>query len=201
MKHFNTKPECFRKSDSKNWMLKGILAALALTLLAGCVTHPPAGLVQSWPAPPPDGYAMLMMYRHMTGGGGPKVLIDDTPVFEMRGDCYSWIYVRSGEHRFRTMGVRMFGNLNFDTQINLAAGHSYYLTLWERRNNYVYFEQIKSGMWSVTEQFARKKTADCWFSKPLVQQIDTPGKQSEGTTTNTPSYKLPEIKSTVPLYF
>jgi hypothetical protein len=198
MKHFTTKLECFRKSDGRNWMLKGILAALALTLMAGCATHPPVGLVQPWPESPPDGYAMLMMYRHNHGGGGPEILIDDTTAFEMHGDCYSWIYVRSGEHRFRTKGTRMFGTLNFDTEINLAPGHSYYLTLYQRINNYVYFKQIRTGMRFATEQIARKETTDCWFRKPLVQQIDTPGKALEGTDTNTPPANVPEIKATVP---
>jgi hypothetical protein len=203
MKHFNIKPEYLQKSNSKDRdrVLKSVLVGLALSMMAGCASHPPVGLVQPWPATPPDGYAVLLMYRHMTGGGGPQVIIDDTPVFEMHGNCYSWIYIRSGEHRFRTKGVRFFGNLNFDMQIYPKAGCSYYLTLWERRDNYVYFQQIKSGMWSDTEQFARERTADCWFSKPLVQQIDTLGNQSEGTATNTPSHKSQELKAIFPTFF
>ena len=141
---------------------------------------------------------MLLMYRHNNGGGGPEILIDDTTAFEMRGDCYSWIYVRSGEHRFRTKGTRLFGTLNYDIDINPAPGHSYYMTIYQRINSYFYFHKIRTGMRFVTEQIARKETADCWFRKPLVQQIDTLGKQPEGSATNTPSVTWPELKATVP---
>jgi hypothetical protein len=168
-----------------------VLPMLALMLTTGCVSHPSASTVQSWPAQPPTGYSMLMMYWTKTrwdqGGGGPWIYIDDVKAFKLHVNHYTWIYVRAGQHNFSIMwGFKIFGwnpvnGLNMNKDMSFEDGENYYLRLRNWGDGGMYVEKIYVSLSRVSEQTAKKEATTSWFSKPLVGQIDDVGKQSEAT--------------------
>jgi len=159
-------------------ILRCIAGISVLLLVAGCVTHPTSSTVQPWPGAPPDGYATFLMYCNPSGRNGPLVSIDDTAAFKMRGNSYTWIYVKAGEHRLRTKWVWLMSGLNLDTKITFAAGKSYYTKLLVSNDGNPYVMTIRSGLLDVPEQVARKQAGTCWYRKPSVQQIDAVSEQS-----------------------
>ena len=77
----------------------------------------------------------------------------------------------------------MFGwnpasGLNMHKDFPFEDGESYYLRLnnWANGN---YVETVNVSLDQVTEQAAKKEAGTCWFSKPLVKQIDSKLKQAE----------------------
>ena len=132
---------------------------------------------------------MLMMYWPKTrwgqAGGGPSVYFDDVKAFKLPVNHYTWIYVPAGRHTFSTMwGFKIFGlnplsGLNMKKDIPFEEGHCYYLRMRNWMNNYVYAAKVNVAIDLVNEQTAKKEAGTCWFSKPLVGQIDGAVKQSE----------------------
>jgi len=148
---------------------------LAVLFTAGCVTHPPASLVQPWPTPPPEGYAMLMMYCDNGGARGPSVFVDNALTFKMRGDCYSWTYVKAGKHTLRTKWMMMMGGLNKEIPLELEGGKSYYLKLLVGSKSDPFVVTVQSAMALVPEEIAKEDSRKCWFRKAERAQIDTTG--------------------------
>jgi Protein of unknown function (DUF2846) len=159
--------------SSLKWIINvwRFLFVLTLALTAGCITYPPASLVQPWPTPPPDGYAMLFMYSTQNESG-PSFSIDDTEIFRMRGNMYTWVYIRAGKHTFGTKWSTGFGSNKTKKDVTFDAGTNYYTRLLFKVDWNPYWSTIHAGVRQVSEQAAKKDTATCWFRKPLVSQID-----------------------------
>ena len=138
---------------------------------------------------------MLMLYwtkNHWDEmGGGPSIYIDDVKAFNLHINHYSWVYVRAGQHTFSTVwGFKMFGwnplnGLNMKKEIHFVDGESYFLKLRNWGNGGFYVEKISTSIIRVTEPIAKKEAGTCWFSKPLVSQIDGALKPSENKRTDT----------------
>lgn len=157
-----------------------ILGMSALMLVVGCASCPSSSTVQPWPDPPPDGYAILMMYDcNRKGGSGPSVFIDNTMIFKMRGNSYTWIYVSAGQHRFRTEWVWLMSGLNIDDKITFKAGESYYMKLLVSTDHNPFVMTIRSGLRQVSEQIAKNEAATCCYRKPPALRIDVSGEQPE----------------------
>lgn len=147
---------------------------LALVFSSGCVTHPPASLTQPWPQPPPDGYAMLMMYCDDGGARGPAIYIDNALTFKFRGDCYMWTYVKAGNHTLRTKWVWLFSGLNGESPMQLESGKNYYLKLFVGGSSNPYYTTVRAGIAAVPERVAKSEApVKCWYRKAELTQIDT----------------------------
>jgi|GEM_PF-3058405 len=171
-----------------------ISSMLVVMLITGCVSHPSATTIQSWPNQPPVGYSMLMLYwtqqRWDQRGGGPWVYIDDVKAFKLHTNHYTWIYVRSGQHAFKTKwGFKIFGweplsDLNMNKAMFFEDGKNYYFRLSDwmsdfNANVFYYSMKINVAISLVNEQTAMKEAGTCWFTKPLVNQIEGVPKESE----------------------
>jgi len=162
----------------------GVLIALLLgflVLLTGCATPPPAlnasvPPTPPWPAPPPAGFATILMYTTRSAmGNGPAVYVDDVQAFKLHWHSYTWVYARAGDHIIRTKWGIGLGGLNATGHVNLAAGKNYYLKLTEWDDYYFESdkENVSAALRPVSEEFAMKETVHCDFEKPTVLQIDT----------------------------
>jgi hypothetical protein len=158
-------------SKIMNSLSKAVLPALAALLMAGCVTHPSASTVQPWPDAPPQGYAMLLMYR-IPVGNPPAIYIDDVMAFKMNGNSYTWVYVKAGEHRFHTKWNFVLSGLNANRNFTFETGKSYYMKLLFSNDGNPYWMTIRSGIIEVPEEIARKEAATCWYRKPLVLEVN-----------------------------
>lgn len=182
MKHFTGK--------FQSWGMWLKITGLVLPMLAaGCVSHPSATTVQPWPGPPPAGYSMLMLYWTKTrwdqSGGGPWIYINNVKAFKLHTNHYSWVYVHAGTNTFSTeWGFKFFGwnplsGLNMKNDIPFEDGKSYYLRLRNWANDYYYAVKINVEVDQVSEKTANQEAKTCWFTKPLVSQIDGPLKPPE----------------------
>ena len=84
MKHITSKLDSWLKWIKITAL---ILPMLVLIITTGCVSHPSASTVQSWPAPPPPGYAMLMVFWDQgfwlqEDYGGMSAYIDNVNAFK-----------------------------------------------------------------------------------------------------------------------
>ena len=192
MKYFTSKLDSWRKRIKVTGI---ILPMLALMITAGCVSHPAASTIQSWPTQPPKGYAMLMVYWNQgfwlqPGYGGMSVYMDNVDAFKLHIDHYTWIYVSAGQHTLSTkwgqkiFGINMLHGLDEERVMTFEDGKNYYLKLrcWEK--DYYAYSRIFVSLDLVTEQSAKTQAAICWFSKPLVSQIDDVTNQPESHSSN-----------------
>ena len=142
------------------------------------MTYPPASLVQPWPTPPPDGYAMFFVYSTQNEIG-PTFSIDDTEIFQIKRNMYTWVYIRAGKH---TLGSKwsngLWSNKN-ERSVTFEASTNYYTRMVFKEDWNPYWSTVHAGFRKVTEQAAKQDTATCWFRKPLVNQIDSTGIQPE----------------------
>ena len=176
MKHFADKLDSWLKRIKITLIVLPVLA-----LMVGCAS-PSASTVQSWPARPPAGYAMLMIYWNKLhwdeAGGGPSVYIDDQKVLKLHVNHYTWVYVRAGSHTLSTVwGFKIFGwnplnGLNMKKEFIFADGETCYLKLRNWSNGGMYVQTIYTSLNQVDASTAEKEARTCWFTKPLVNQID-----------------------------
>lgn len=179
------------KGMAGRWLIS-LLPLLLVTLMTitGCTTTPPAlnasvPPTPPWPAPPPAGFATILMYTTRSAmGSGPSVYVDDVQAFKLHWHSYTWVYVRAGDHLIRTKWGIGLGGLNATGHVNLAAGKNYYLKLTEWDDYYFESdkENVSAALRPVSEEFAMKETVHCDFEKPAVLQIDTQEKEQPAST-------------------
>ncbi|MDO8493926.1 MAG: DUF2846 domain-containing protein, partial [Deltaproteobacteria bacterium] len=81
--------------------------------------------------PPPDGYALIYMYRIKAGAGlrKPTILIDREEVSKLPNNAYTWFYVSAGSHSLQTKWGAFSDIPGLEMVVNLAPGETYYLQL------------------------------------------------------------------------
>lgn len=155
-------------------MFRRILPLLTLVLAAtGCVSRPPASLVQPWPDPPPPGYATFLFYSPQRAmGHGPSIYVDDVKPFEPHWASYSWTYVRAGQHTIRTKWMVGLRGLNSTNYATFQAGTNYYVKLVNSSRANPAYVTVYSGLTFVSGETAKKECTTCWYYPALFRQID-----------------------------
>jgi len=116
----------------------------------------------------------------------------------MSYNTYTWVYVREGQHTFRTKFPIFFGGLNLDGGFKVEAGQNFYLKLNVWNGGGYPVAKIYSTLYPVPEQTATTEAKRCWFRKPQSPQIESLSKETRKGNAETQPNKLPEPKPTVP---
>jgi hypothetical protein len=151
-----------------------LLVVTLVSICTGCVSYPSKDLVQPWPADPPAGYAMVLVYSTQKGGRGPTVFVDDTELFRIPGISYSWAYVPAGEHAFKTKYWMMFHGLDMNKRVNFHAGEKYYFKteMWQGKSPAPGFVMaIQAATFRVSAEKGEAEAKKCWYRKPKISRL------------------------------
>lgn len=162
-------------------MLWGKAASLApavwLIFLTGCAGIPAhqAAADRSVPSVPPPGYGTLVMCApEKRWEGGATIFIDDVPAFKLHAHEYTWIYVRGGQHTFRTQWGHGLDHLNSKGHIRVATATVCYLEL-DQSANPASAMKLHAGIRTIPIETARDEISGLSYRPPLVTQLDTAG--------------------------
>ncbi len=79
--------------------------------------------------PPQPGYGLVYFYRpqSVSLAGSPRILVDEREYFKMKGDSYSWLYMRAGNHNIFAKWGLLNRHLNKHYTFNVTDGSVYFL--------------------------------------------------------------------------